>query len=95
MRLTENIYLVGGGDYGLNLSHRLDCNTYVIDGGDELALVDAGFGPGTEEIVENIRRRFREDFSVVGSDFDSLVRLVRSTMTVDVPNPSAVRTTPE
>jgi glyoxylase-like metal-dependent hydrolase (beta-lactamase superfamily II) len=56
MRLTENIYLVGGGDYGMNLSHRLDCNTYVIDGGSELALVDAGFGPGTEEIIENIRR---------------------------------------
>ena len=47
MKLTDDVYLVGGGDYGFNLTHRLDCHTYPIDGGDELALVDAGFGPGT------------------------------------------------
>ena len=55
MRLTEDVYLVGGGDYGFNLTHRLDCHVYLIDGGDELALVDAGFGPGTDEILERIR----------------------------------------
>src|SRR2546421_12288035 len=55
MRLTDDVYLVGGGDYGFNLTHRLDCHTYLIDGGDELALVDAGFGPGTEEILSLIR----------------------------------------
>src|SRR5579871_651749 len=56
MRLTDRVYLVGGGDYGMNLSYRLDCNTYVIDGGDELALIDAGMGPGADEILANIRR---------------------------------------
>jgi glyoxylase-like metal-dependent hydrolase (beta-lactamase superfamily II) len=55
MRLTEDVYLVGGGDYGFNLTHRLDCHTYLIDGGDELALVDAGIGPGTDEILELVR----------------------------------------
>ena len=55
MKLTQDVYLVGGGDYGFNLTHRLDCHTYLIDGGDELALVDAGFGPGTDEILELIR----------------------------------------
>jgi glyoxylase-like metal-dependent hydrolase (beta-lactamase superfamily II) len=55
MKLTEDVYLVGGGDYGFNLTHRLDCHTYLIDGGDELALVDAGFGPGTDEIVDLVR----------------------------------------
>jgi glyoxylase-like metal-dependent hydrolase (beta-lactamase superfamily II) len=55
MKLTDDVYLVGGGDYGFNLTHRLDCHTYLIDGGDELALVDAGFGPGTEEILDVIR----------------------------------------
>jgi hydroxyacylglutathione hydrolase len=55
MRLTEDVYLVGGGDYGFNLSHRLDCHTYVIDAGDELVMVDAGFGPGQEEILELMR----------------------------------------
>lgn len=68
MKLTSEVYLVGGGDYGFNLSHRLDAHIYVIDGGSELALVDAGFGPGTEEILANIRadgldpRRIRQIF---------------------------------
>jgi glyoxylase-like metal-dependent hydrolase (beta-lactamase superfamily II) len=55
MRLTEDVYLVGGGDYGFNLSHRLDCHVYVVDGGDELVMIDAGFGPGTEEILTAMR----------------------------------------
>ncbi len=55
MKLTDDVYLVGGGDYGFNLTHRLDCHTYLIDGGDECALVDAGFGPGTDEILEVIQ----------------------------------------
>ena len=52
MKLTDDVYLVGGGDYGFNLSHRLDCHVYVVDGGDELVMIDAGFGPGTERILE-------------------------------------------
>jgi glyoxylase-like metal-dependent hydrolase (beta-lactamase superfamily II) len=55
MKLTDDVYLVGGGDYGFNLTHRLDCHTYLIDGGAELALVDAGFGPGTDEILDIVR----------------------------------------
>jgi glyoxylase-like metal-dependent hydrolase (beta-lactamase superfamily II) len=55
MRLTEDVYLVGGGDYGFNLTHRLDCHVYVIDGGDELAMIDAGFGPGRDEILDLMR----------------------------------------
>jgi hydroxyacylglutathione hydrolase len=55
MKLTDDVYLVGGGDYGFNLTHRLDCHVYVVDGGEELALIDAGFGPGTEEILATIQ----------------------------------------
>jgi hydroxyacylglutathione hydrolase len=55
MKLTDDVYLVGGGDYGFNLTHRLDCHVYVVDGGDELVLIDAGFGPGSEEILATIR----------------------------------------
>jgi glyoxylase-like metal-dependent hydrolase (beta-lactamase superfamily II) len=55
MKLTNDVYLVGGGDYGFNLTHRLDCHTYLVDGGGELALIDAGFGPGTDEILELIK----------------------------------------
>jgi len=55
MKLTDDVYLVGGGDYGFNLTHRLDCHVYVVNGGDELALIDAGFGPGTGEILALMR----------------------------------------
>jgi hydroxyacylglutathione hydrolase len=55
MRLTEQLYLVGGGDYGFNLTHRLDCHVYAIDAGDEVVLIDAGFGPGTDRILDLLR----------------------------------------
>lgn len=55
MRLTERVYMVGSGDNGFCLSDRADCNIYLIDGGDELALIDAGVGEGTDRILDNIR----------------------------------------
>jgi hydroxyacylglutathione hydrolase len=55
MKLTDDVYLVAGGDYGFNLTHRLDCHVYAIDGGDEIVLVDAGFGPATDEILQQMR----------------------------------------
>jgi len=57
MRLTNEIALVGGGNYGFNLSAPLDCHIYLIDGGDEIALVDAGMGGkygATDQILANI-----------------------------------------
>lgn len=50
MRLTERIYLVGSGEVGL--SGPDDCHVYLVDGGDEYALIDAGCG--TEESVAGI-----------------------------------------
>jgi glyoxylase-like metal-dependent hydrolase (beta-lactamase superfamily II) len=50
MRLTERVHVVGGS----GLSHALDCHVYLLDGGDELALVDAGGGRGARAIVEAI-----------------------------------------
>ena len=56
MRLTEDIYLVAGGDNGLNMTHSKDSHVYVIDGGEgELLMVDAGFGPAQAQIEENMR----------------------------------------
>jgi len=54
MKLTPEVYLVGGGDYSFNLSHRLDCHVYVVKSGDEMAMIDAGFD-GPEEIIQNIK----------------------------------------
>lgn len=56
MRLTERVYLVGGShDLGFGLSDELDCNVYVIDGREELALIDVGAGRGIGRIIENVR----------------------------------------
>src|SRR5690349_21076539 len=59
MRLTDEVYLVGGGpvkDFGL--SNEPDCHVYLIDGGDELALVDCGMAEGDslERILSNVQR---------------------------------------
>jgi len=59
VRLSPDIALVGGGNFGFNISAPLDCHIYLIDGGDELAIVDAGMGGphgATGEILANIER---------------------------------------
>jgi hydroxyacylglutathione hydrolase len=52
--LTPEVSLVGSGESGIGISHPLDCNVYLIDGGDELALVDAGTGLDTAAILANV-----------------------------------------
>lgn len=58
MKLSSDIALIGGGNFGFNLSAPLDCHIYLIDGGaGELALVDAGMGGKygeTDRIIENL-----------------------------------------
>jgi glyoxylase-like metal-dependent hydrolase (beta-lactamase superfamily II) len=50
MRLHPRIYLVGSGEIGL--SDSWDCHVYVIDGGSELAMIDAGGGrPASFELI--------------------------------------------
>lgn len=55
MQLTDRVYLVGSGSNGFSISHKADCNVYLIDGGSELALVDAGVGEDTARILDNVR----------------------------------------
>ena len=55
MQITERVYLVGSGAVGFSLTHYSDCHIYLIDGGDELALIDAGTGLGTEEVLQRIQ----------------------------------------
>ena len=52
MQIAKGVYLVGSGDIGLSNG---DCHVYLLDGGDELALIDAGVGARPETILENIR----------------------------------------
>ncbi|WP_409345530.1 MBL fold metallo-hydrolase [Paenibacillus sp. MBLB4367] len=56
MRISDRIYLVGSGKHGHELTHRMDCNVYLLDGGSELALIDAGSGLAPERIIANIEQ---------------------------------------
>ena len=56
MKIIEDVYMVGGGIYGIGTSSNLDCNVFVIDGGDEMMLIDAGVGVETELIIKNIEK---------------------------------------
>lgn len=55
MRLSEHVCLVGSGSLGFGMSDEYDCHVYAIDGGTELALVDAGAGRTIEPILKNLR----------------------------------------
>lgn len=54
MKLTERLYLVGGSAYGLSPTG--DCNVYLVNGGDECALIDTGGGYGIPSILDNVRK---------------------------------------
>jgi glyoxylase-like metal-dependent hydrolase (beta-lactamase superfamily II) len=51
LNVSQDVYIVGGAD----LSHPYDCSVYLVDGGEEMVLIDTGAGEGFELIVDNIR----------------------------------------
>jgi glyoxylase-like metal-dependent hydrolase (beta-lactamase superfamily II) len=52
MKLADRLYLVGSGDFGL--SDDYDCHVYLLDGGSQAALIDAGGGRDVPSIISNI-----------------------------------------
>ena len=54
MKLTDRLYLVGSGSLGFDLSDEYDCNIYLLDGGREAALIDAGGGRDLLSIMKII-----------------------------------------
>ena len=56
MQISERVRLVGSGELGFQTSHPLDCNVFLLDGGTEHALIDAGSGVEPERIVTNVER---------------------------------------
>lgn len=54
MKLTEEVYIVGSGKNGLGISNEYDCHVYLINGGGEYALIDAGVGMDTQQILDNV-----------------------------------------
>ena len=53
MKLVKDVYMVGSGQFGL--SDALDCHAYLLDGGGECALLDAGAGREPQRLIENLR----------------------------------------
>src|SRR2546430_12672321 len=51
VKLIERVCLVGSGRLGVSLSSELDCHVYLVDDGKEAALIDAGAGVATAEIL--------------------------------------------
>ena len=56
IQISERVYLVGSGKDGSEISHPKDCNVFLLDGGTEAVLIDAGSGLAAETIAANIAR---------------------------------------
>lgn len=56
MKLSERVFLVGSGQYGMRITHFMDCNVFLLDGGSQCALIDAGSGLEPQRIVANIEK---------------------------------------
>jgi len=54
MRLTRDVHLVASGGGGLDLTDPYDCNAYLLLSDGEAALIDAGIGRATDELVANM-----------------------------------------
>jgi hydroxyacylglutathione hydrolase len=54
MRLGPGLHLVGSGDGGFGLTDPFDCHVYLVDGGEEATLVDAGIGTAADAIVQHV-----------------------------------------
>jgi hydroxyacylglutathione hydrolase len=54
VQLLKDLYLVGSGRSGFGISDDYDCHIYLLDGGDEVALIDTGSGVDLEPLLNNI-----------------------------------------
>ncbi|NOZ23176.1 MAG: MBL fold metallo-hydrolase [Planctomycetes bacterium] len=54
MKLNNEVHLVGSGKSGAWITHEYDSHVYLLDGGDALALIDAGVGLEPERILANV-----------------------------------------
>ena len=57
MQIHERVHLVASGAYGFDLSHPSDCHVYLVDGGSEWALIDAGAGVDEGALSHSLRER--------------------------------------
>jgi len=56
MQIEPNVYLVGSGHLGFDLTDPGDCNIFLFDAGDTYVMFDAGGGRGTDQILAVCQR---------------------------------------
>jgi glyoxylase-like metal-dependent hydrolase (beta-lactamase superfamily II) len=54
MRLSESLYVVGGGANGLGISETYDSAVYLLASGSQLVLIDAGCGIDPAPVLANV-----------------------------------------
>ncbi|CAB4852220.1 unannotated protein [freshwater metagenome] len=54
MRLLPGVHLVGSGSLGHSITDPHDSHVYLIDGGSDAVLIDAGCGLATDDIIARI-----------------------------------------
>ncbi|HEX8857375.1 MAG TPA: MBL fold metallo-hydrolase [Thermoleophilaceae bacterium] len=56
MELFERVHLVASGSGGFDLTDPFDSHAYLVNGGSEAALVDAGIGAAVDQLLANVER---------------------------------------
>ncbi len=56
MRIEPNLYLIGSGQLGFDLTDPFDCNVYLFDAGESCVLFDAGAGMGVDQMLAVCRQ---------------------------------------
>lgn len=59
MRILPDVYLVGSGEIGLSDSY--DCHVYLVDGGDDAVLIEAGCGIDSARLAANLAQHIDID----------------------------------
>jgi len=54
MKLTEHIYMVGSGNFGI--SHDFDSSIYIVNCDSSLVMIDTGSGCGIDITIKNMRK---------------------------------------
>jgi hydroxyacylglutathione hydrolase len=54
VKIADRIHIVASGRLGFGLTDDFDCHVYLIDGGSEYALIDAGGGRDTDGLVAQV-----------------------------------------
>jgi glyoxylase-like metal-dependent hydrolase (beta-lactamase superfamily II) len=50
VKIDERVHLLASGAQGVRMTHDLDCNVYLLNGGTEYALIDAGVGDSVQQV---------------------------------------------